>query len=92
MVTKTLLFGGDGPGLFSAAADAGGFMFRAYNKQTGAVVFEMKLPAHQTGVPMTYMVNGRQTLSSLQEPWAFHPNSSRLRCHSGRPHGIELGQ
>lgn len=60
MVTKTLLFGGDGPGLFSAAAGAGGFMFRAYNKQTGAVVFEMKLPAHQTGVPMTYMVNGRQ--------------------------------
>jgi quinoprotein glucose dehydrogenase len=60
MVTKTVLFGGDGPGLFSSAPGAGGFMFRAYNKKTGEVLFEMKLPAHQTGVPMTYMANGKQ--------------------------------
>ena len=35
-------------------------MFRAYDKQTGAVVSEFKLPASQTGIAMTYMVNGRQ--------------------------------
>jgi quinoprotein glucose dehydrogenase len=35
-------------------------MFRAYDKMTGDVVFEFTLPANQSGVPMTYMVNGRQ--------------------------------
>jgi quinoprotein glucose dehydrogenase len=35
-------------------------MFRAYDKATGAVVFEFKLPANQTGIPMTYMANGKQ--------------------------------
>ena len=60
LVTKTLLFAGDGSGLFSTPPGAGGPMFRAYDKQTGAVVSEFKLPASQTGIAMTYMVNGRQ--------------------------------
>ncbi len=60
LVTKTLLLAGDGNGLFATPPGAGGPMFRAYDKRTGAVVFELKLPAHQTSVPMTYMVNGRQ--------------------------------
>jgi quinoprotein glucose dehydrogenase len=47
LVTKTLLF-------------AGGAAFRAIDKKTGAVVHEMKLPANQTGGPMTYLLNGRQ--------------------------------
>jgi hypothetical protein len=34
--------------------------FRAYDKLTGDIVFEFKLPANQSGIPMTYMVNGRQ--------------------------------
>jgi quinoprotein glucose dehydrogenase len=35
-------------------------MFRAYDKKTGAIVSEFKLPANQNGVPMTYMLDGRQ--------------------------------
>ena len=60
MVTKTLLFAGEGGGLFAVPPFAGGPMFRAYDKTTGAVVSEFKLPANQTGIPMTYMLNGKQ--------------------------------
>jgi quinoprotein glucose dehydrogenase len=35
---------------------------RAYDKVTGAVVWEMKLPAGSTGAPMTYMHEGKQYL------------------------------
>ena len=35
-------------------------MFYAYDKATGDVVWEFTLPAHQSGIPMTYMIDGRQ--------------------------------
>jgi quinoprotein glucose dehydrogenase len=60
MVTKTLLFGSDGAGLFNAGPYGGGKTFRAIDKKTGDIVFEMQLPANTTGVPMTYMMNDRQ--------------------------------
>jgi quinoprotein glucose dehydrogenase len=60
LVTKTLLFAGEGSGLFAVQPGSGGPMFRAYDKATGAVIFEYKLPANQSGVPMTYMANGKQ--------------------------------
>jgi quinoprotein glucose dehydrogenase len=60
LVTKTLLFAGDGSGLFSTPPGAGGPMFRAYDKRTGQVIFQFKLPAMQTSTPMTYMLNDRQ--------------------------------
>jgi quinoprotein glucose dehydrogenase len=60
LVTKTLLFGADGAGLFSSGPGAGGRMFRAIDKKTGAIVHEMALPASTTGIPMTYMVDDRQ--------------------------------
>ena len=60
MVTKTLLFGADGAGLFSAGPGAGGKMFRAIDKKTGAIIHEMPLPASTTGIPMTYLVDDRQ--------------------------------
>jgi len=60
LVTKTLLFGADGSGLFNAGPGAGGKMFRAIDKKTGAILHEMALPASTTGVPMTYMVGDRQ--------------------------------
>jgi quinoprotein glucose dehydrogenase len=60
MVTKTLLFGADGNSLFATPAGAGGNMFRAIDKKTGKVIHEMALPAMATGIPMTYMVDGRQ--------------------------------
>ena len=59
LVTKTLLFAGEGGGMI-AGTGAGGKMFRAHDKASGEIVFEFELPGRQTGLPMTYMVNGRQ--------------------------------
>ena len=71
--TKTLLFVGEGdpvvvragsrlpPGMpLSIAPGAGGRMFRALDKRTGAVVWETELPAGTTGAPITYMARGKQ--------------------------------
>jgi quinoprotein glucose dehydrogenase len=60
MVTKSLLFGSDGNNLWASPAGAGGNVFRAMDKRTGEVIHEMALPAMTTGVPMTYMANGKQ--------------------------------
>jgi quinoprotein glucose dehydrogenase len=62
LVTKTLLFIGEGTGRGAARIPAygGGRMFRAYDKRTGKVVFEMELPGGTTGAPMTYLSNGKQ--------------------------------
>jgi quinoprotein glucose dehydrogenase len=59
LVTKTLLFAGEGGGLY-ARYGSGGRMLRAHDKLTGEIIAEFELPANQTGVPMTYMVDGRQ--------------------------------
>jgi len=60
LVTKTLLFSGDGAGLFSSGPQGGGRKFRALDKKTGQTIHEMELPANETGLPMTYMTGGRQ--------------------------------
>ena len=59
MVTKTLVVLGD-PQVTSPAGRPRGAMLRAYNKQTGAQVGEVWMPAPQSGSPMTYSVDGRQ--------------------------------
>ena len=65
LLTKTLLFAGEGPGLMGTTASlgAGGPMFRAIDKKTGEIVWEFKLPGNQSGVPMTYMINGKQYIA-----------------------------
>jgi quinoprotein glucose dehydrogenase len=52
LVTKTLLFAGEGWG--------GQPMFRAIDKRTGDIIWETKLPGMQTGLPMTYRAGGKQ--------------------------------
>lgn len=37
-------------------------MLRAYDKNTGRVVGAVRIPAPQSGSPMTYILNGRQYL------------------------------
>ncbi len=59
LVTRTLLFAGEGGGMY-AAYGSGGNMLRAHDKATGEVVAEIELPANQTGLPMTYVYEGRQ--------------------------------
>jgi quinoprotein glucose dehydrogenase len=73
LVTKTLLFLGEGDPVMAAlgsrlppempaqlAPGYGGRIFRAFNKATGAVLSEIELPAGVTGAPMTYMFEGKQ--------------------------------
>ena len=52
LVTKTLVLAGEGYG--------GGPVLWAYDKATGAIVGSVDLPATQSGVPMTYLHEGRQ--------------------------------
>ncbi|MXY15857.1 MAG: PQQ-binding-like beta-propeller repeat protein, partial [Acidobacteria bacterium] len=63
LVTRTLMFAGEGAGVFATPTWAGGPMFYAYDKQTGDIVWEFELPKNQSGIPMTYMVDGRQYLA-----------------------------
>ena len=44
----------------SIAPGAGGNKFRAFDKATGAVLWETEFPAGTTGAPITYMFEGRQ--------------------------------
>ena len=59
MVTKTLVILGD-PQVTAPPGRPRGAMLRAYNKQTGAQVGEVWMPAPQSGSPMTYSIDGRQ--------------------------------
>ena len=59
LVTGSLLFAGEGGGMY-AAFGSGGNKLRAHDKATGEIVAEFDLPANQTGLPMTYMHEGRQ--------------------------------
>ena len=52
LVTKTLLFAGEGSG--------GQPVFHAYDKATGADVWQTAIPGAQTSLPMTYVHEGRQ--------------------------------
>ena len=65
LVTKSLVFLGEGSNTGVATLPQwyngpGGKMFRAYDKATGEVIWEMELPGGTSGAPMTYMLNGRQ--------------------------------
>ena len=63
LLTKTLLFLGEGSNAISGTIDESwgwGRMFRAYDKMTGTVLAELELPSGTTGGPMTYMVEGKQ--------------------------------
>ena len=51
-MTKTLFLAGEGP--------AGQAVFHAYDKTTGAEIWQTPLPGPQVSLPMTYAHNGRQ--------------------------------
>ncbi|MBT6057734.1 MAG: PQQ-binding-like beta-propeller repeat protein, partial [Gammaproteobacteria bacterium] len=72
LLTKSLLFMGEGqtnqrPGgripfdmPVEIATNSGGFMFRAYDKTNGDVIWETELEAGTTGAPITYTHDGEQ--------------------------------
>ena len=53
----------------------GGKMFRAFDKATGAVLWETELPAGTTGAPITYMHKGKQfivvAIGGIDQPGEF---------------------
>jgi quinoprotein glucose dehydrogenase len=63
LLTTTVLFLGEGSNAVSGTSNADwtwGRKFRAYDKATGRVIWEMELPSGTTAGPMTYMLNGKQ--------------------------------
>ena len=63
LVTKALFFLGEGSDAVSGTSDAAwawGRKFRAYDKATGRIIWEMELPSGTTAGPMTYMLRGKQ--------------------------------
>jgi glucose dehydrogenase len=61
LVTKTLLFIGDGSNVFGGTHPSmWGTKFRAYDKASGTVLWEIDLPAGTTSGPMTYLAKGKQ--------------------------------
>ena len=59
LITKTLVIAGD-PQFTSMPGKERGASLRAYNKETGQEVGEIRLPAPIVGHPMTYSFNGKQ--------------------------------
>jgi PQQ enzyme-like repeat protein len=76
LVTKTLLFVSEGdPSLVFTPPGGGpdaGTKVRAYDKATGAVVWETQLPAGTNGSLMSYMHNGKQ--------YIVHPDRVEKPC------------
>ena len=63
LVTKSFVFLGEGSDTGVGLPPGGGYggkMFRAFDKATGAIVWEMELPAGVSNAPMTYSVGGKQ--------------------------------
>jgi quinoprotein glucose dehydrogenase len=59
LITKTLVIAGD-PQFTAPPGKERGASLRAYNKETGEEVGEVRLPAPVVGHPMTYLHNGKQ--------------------------------
>ena len=63
LVTKSFVFLGEGSDTGVGLPPGGGYggkMFRAFDKATGKIVWEMELPAGVSNAPMTYMAGGKQ--------------------------------
>jgi quinoprotein glucose dehydrogenase len=76
LLTKTLLFVGEGDPLnVRTPPGGGGKKFRAYDKASGAVLWETEFPAGTTGAPMSYMYKGKQyivvAIGSVERPAEF---------------------
>jgi quinoprotein glucose dehydrogenase len=60
LLTKTLLFVGQGASGRGGAGRDGVSVLRAFDKATGKVVGEVALPGVPSGTPMTYLAGGKQ--------------------------------
>ncbi len=62
LVTRTLLFVGQGAGGRGGRAGGGANVLRAFDKDNGKVIAQIPLPAQPSGTPMTYLAGGKQFL------------------------------
>jgi len=60
LLTKSLLFIGQGAGGHGGSGGGAGDTLRAFDKASGKIVAEIALDASPHGTPMTYMTSGRQ--------------------------------
>ena len=60
LVTKTLLITGEGSAMVNGVPGAGGATLRVWDKTTGAILHEMKMPGQTSAPPMTYFWRGKQ--------------------------------
>mgnify|MGYP002621839887 CR=1 FL=1 len=60
LLTKTLLFVGQGGGGRGGRSGGGTNVLRAFDKATGEVVAAIELDSRPSGTPMTYAVDGKQ--------------------------------
>ena len=62
LITKSLVFLGEGANVGAAflPPGSGGKLFRAFDKETGNIVWEIQLPGGTTAAPMSYMADGKQ--------------------------------
>jgi quinoprotein glucose dehydrogenase len=63
LLTKTLLFVGQGASGRGGRGGGGAHLIRAYDKGTGKVIAEVALPGSPSGTPMTYMADGKQYIA-----------------------------
>jgi len=63
LLTKTLLFIGQGGSGRGSRTEGGSNFLRAYDKATGKVIAELQLPAPPSGTPMTYFADGKQYIA-----------------------------
>jgi quinoprotein glucose dehydrogenase len=89
-VTKTLVVSGD-PSVTTTPEHPRGAMLRAYDKNSGAQVGAVWMPAPQSGSPMTYSIDGRQYIivavsggNYTGEYIAFALPQSEVRPATGR--------
>jgi quinoprotein glucose dehydrogenase len=75
LVTKSFVFMGEGSDAGVGLPPGGGYggkMFRAFDKKTGAIAWQIELPAGVSNAPMTYAVGGKQyivvAVSGRQHP------------------------
>jgi glucose dehydrogenase len=60
LLTRTLLFVGQGSGGRGGGSGGAANVLRAFDKATGKVIAEIALAANPHGTPMTYMAGGKQ--------------------------------
>jgi quinoprotein glucose dehydrogenase len=63
LLTKTLLFVGQGAGGRGGRAGGGAHLIRAFDKASGKIVAEVPLPGSPSGTPMTYLADGKQYIA-----------------------------